>query len=61
MASKNQRPIALIILDGWGISDDPHGNAVLAADTPFLDHLLEEWPSARIKTSGSDVGLPDGR
>ena len=61
MASKNQRPIALIILDGWGISDDPHGNAVLAADTPFLDHLLEEWPSARIKTSGSDVGLPDGQ
>ncbi|HHW93305.1 MAG TPA: 2,3-bisphosphoglycerate-independent phosphoglycerate mutase [Clostridiaceae bacterium] len=61
MVRKTQRPIALIILDGWGISDDPFGNAVLAADTPFLDHLIAKWPVARIKTSGSDVGLPDGQ
>lgn len=61
MLRKNHRPVALIILDGWGISEDPFGNAVLAADTPFLDRLLKEWPAVRIKTSGSDVGLPDGQ
>ncbi len=61
MARNKKRPVALIILDGWGISDNPVGNAVLAADTPFLDNLLATWPAARIKTSGSDVGLPDGQ
>lgn len=61
MAVNHKRPVALIILDGWGISEEKNGNAVLAADTPFLDSLLKKWPASRIKTSGNDVGLPDGQ
>ncbi len=61
MTKIKRRPVALIILDGWGISEDTNGNAALAADTPFLDRLLEEWPASKIKTSGRDVGLPDGQ
>jgi|LSQX01.1.fsa_nt_gb 2,3-bisphosphoglycerate-independent phosphoglycerate mutase len=61
MTNRRKGPVALIILDGWGISDKKEGNAVLAAHTPYIDGLLEKWPKAAIKTSGHDVGLPDGQ
>lgn len=54
-------PVALLILDGWGISEKEEGNAVLAARTPCLDSLSEKWPCSVIQTSGSHVGLPDGQ
>ncbi|MGI6157307.1 MAG: 2,3-bisphosphoglycerate-independent phosphoglycerate mutase [Saccharofermentanales bacterium] len=54
-------PLALIILDGWGISEEVEGNAAMAASTPFLDDLMARWPKSQIKTSGRDVGLPDGQ
>jgi 2,3-bisphosphoglycerate-independent phosphoglycerate mutase len=50
----------LIILDGWGIGIDEPTNAVLMADTPFLDRLQASYPSTRLRCSGQDVGLPDG-
>ena len=50
----------LIILDGWGIGKDEPTNAVLMADTPFLDRLVSTYPSTRLFCSGRDVGLPDG-
>lgn len=56
-----RRPIALIILDGWGISDEREGNAVMAAHTPTLDALFASEPHTEIRTSGRDVGLPDGQ
>ncbi len=61
MTTQAKRPVALIILDGWGISENTCGNAALAADTPYIDRLLKEWPVSRIRTSGRDVGLPDGQ
>ena len=51
----------LIILDGWGIGDKSTSDAISAAHTPFMDSLLSNYPNATLKTSGEDVGLPDGQ
>lgn len=56
-----KKPIALIIMDGFGESKIVEGNAVLAAQTPNLDKIIEEYPHTLIKASGLDVGLPDGQ
>ena len=61
MTGKPGGPVALLILDGWGISEKTEGNAVLAARTPYLDSLSGTWPESVIQTSGRDVGLPDGQ
>lgn len=50
----------LIIRDGWGRNDNPEGNAVLAAKTPFVDKLLATCPWTLLDASGEPVGLPDG-
>jgi 2,3-bisphosphoglycerate-independent phosphoglycerate mutase len=54
-------PVVLVILDGWGIGRAEPGNAVLAADTPVMDRLLADYPHATLRTSGEDVGLPQGQ
>lgn len=56
-----KKPLALIILDGWGYSENPSSNAVLTANTPVLDKLWAECPSTLISGSGIDVGLPHGQ
>ncbi len=56
-----KKPIALIIMDGFGESKIVEGNAVLAANTPNLDKIMKEYPHTLIKASGLDVGLPDGQ
>ncbi|MFK5986869.1 MAG: 2,3-bisphosphoglycerate-independent phosphoglycerate mutase [Pseudomonadota bacterium] len=55
------KPVALIILDGWGYSESPHGNAILSAQTPQWDKLWKNHPHALIMGSGADVGLPSGQ
>ncbi|MBU2452954.1 MAG: 2,3-bisphosphoglycerate-independent phosphoglycerate mutase, partial [Proteobacteria bacterium] len=50
----------LMILDGWGIRKETHGNAVALADTPFLDGLLKEFPNCSLHCCGEAVGLPEG-
>jgi len=52
------RPLALIILDGWGYSEDPKHNAILAAKTPVWDQLWQQYPHTLIGASGAAVGLP---
>ncbi len=59
--SKNGRPVALIILDGWGIREDCTDNAVCQARTPHLDALQAKCAVTRIGASGLDVGLPEGQ
>ena len=54
------KPCMLIILDGWGVSAEKRGNAVAAADTPFLDHLHQTYPQATLQCAGEAVGLPAG-
>ncbi len=56
-----KQPLALIILDGFGCREETNGNAIAAARTPHLDHLMASCPHTRIGASGMDVGLPDGQ
>jgi 2,3-bisphosphoglycerate-independent phosphoglycerate mutase len=56
-----KKPLMLIILDGWGYREAIEGNAVLAAKTPNLDHLMEEYPWCFLEASGEAVGLPEGQ
>lgn len=55
------RKVGLIILDGWGIGDKSASDAIFHAHTPFMDHLLKTYPNATLRTSGEDVGLPEGQ
>ena len=50
----------LVILDGYGHSDDKYFNAVAAADSPTLDMIKADYPNALINCSGLSVGLPEG-
>jgi 2,3-bisphosphoglycerate-independent phosphoglycerate mutase len=51
----------LIILDGWGWSENTADNAIRQAKTPNFDRLWNAGPHAFLRTSGEDVGLPDGQ
>ncbi len=57
----NQNRVALLILDGLGYGKNDESNAVLAAKTPFLDHLLATYPNSKLEASGEAVGLPEGQ
>jgi 2,3-bisphosphoglycerate-independent phosphoglycerate mutase len=58
---EQRRPVMLAILDGWGWRDDPADNAVRQARTPSFDRLWSSCPRAFLRTSGRDVGLPQGQ
>jgi len=61
--SLHNAPLVLIVRDGWGQNPHPEHdafNAVKLAHTPVDDALRRDWPMTLIKTSGEDVGLPDG-
>ncbi len=60
--AKLKNPVALIVMDGWGIGDmqDPN-NAVAIAKTPVIDGLLAKYPNTQLRCSGEAVGLPDGQ
>ena len=51
----------LLILDGWGIAEDPSVSAVDQADTPFFDSMMDTHPHGVLRASGRPVGLPDGQ
>jgi len=55
------KPVVLCILDGWGFSDTPAGNAPYLAKTPTFDRILAHGPRATLVTHGPDVGLPTGQ
>lgn len=57
---KNNKPLALIIIDGWGYSPVREGNAIALATTPYYDELTELYPHTLLEASGSRVGLPAG-
>ena len=50
----------LIILDGWGLNTKADYNAVAQASTPTMDRIIKQFPYATLRTSGRNVGLPDG-
>jgi len=51
--------MVLIVLDGWGYSENPDHNAIHAAHKPVWDKLWERYPHTLIRTSGAAVGLPN--
>ncbi|MDE1309512.1 2,3-bisphosphoglycerate-independent phosphoglycerate mutase [Vibrio aestuarianus] len=56
-----KKPMALVILDGWGYREDNANNAISNANTPVMDSLIANNPNTLISASGMDVGLPDGQ
>ena len=57
MANKK---VVLIVMDGWGHGLKNGSNAIYMAKTPFVDTLYS-YPNTELKTSGEDVGLPEGQ
>jgi 2,3-bisphosphoglycerate-independent phosphoglycerate mutase len=57
MSITSKNPLMLIIMDGFGISLEKKGNAVLAAKTPNLREISEWYPGATLQASGVEVGL----
>ncbi len=55
------KKVLLIILDGWGIAKDKSVSAIDAANTPFVDGLLLNYPNNVLEASGLAVGLPEGQ
>jgi len=56
-----KKPVALIILDGYGYSASKKHNAIRNANTPVMNRLMAEAPNTLIGTSGLAVGLPEGQ
>jgi len=58
---QERRPVVLVVLDGWGWREDVADNAIRQAKTPSFDRLWSAGPRSFLRTSGRDVGLPDGQ
>lgn len=56
-----KKPVVLMILDGYGLSNETEGNAIAMAKTPVMDKLMAEYPWQPGNASGLFVGLPDGQ
>jgi 2,3-bisphosphoglycerate-independent phosphoglycerate mutase len=55
------KKVILMILDGWGITQDPKVSAIYNAKTPFISSLYDKYPNAQLRTDGEHVGLPEGQ
>lgn len=55
------KKVVLCIMDGVGIREEEHGNAVKFANTKILDNLLKFYPHSLLHASGTLVGLPEGQ
>ena len=55
------KKVILMILDGWGIADNPGVSAVDKAETPFVDSLYKDYMHSKLEASGKAVGLPIGQ
>jgi 2,3-bisphosphoglycerate-independent phosphoglycerate mutase len=55
------KPVMLLIMDGWGVSSSKENNAIEKARTPVWDELIKECPAVTLGASGEDVGLPQGQ
>ena len=56
----SNRFTGLIILDGWGLNPNNKYNAVAQAQTPTMDRISKQYPYTTLRTSGHNVGLPEG-
>src|SRR5437763_15119218 len=60
MLTDRRRPLAMIIIDGWGYTAERKGNAIALASKPYYDELTEKYPHTLLEASGTRVGLPAG-
>lgn len=58
--STARKPLALLVLDGWGYRAAEEGNAIRLARTPYYDEIVEKYPQTLLEASGARVGLPRG-
>ena len=56
-----KKTVALVVIDGFGISETDYGNAVRKADMPYYNMLLKNYPHCKLGASGLDVGLKAGQ
>lgn len=61
MTSSAKRPVVLCVLDGWGYREAREHNAIALANAPHWKEMWATCPHAFLRTSGLDVGLPDGQ
>ena len=61
MAADRSRPVALIVLDGWGYREEKDGNAIALARTPTWDSIWSHPARTLLEASGLRVGLPRGQ
>lgn len=54
------KPVVLVVLDGWGLSENPRGNAILEAKIPTIEKMNKYYPQVALQASGISVGLPWG-
>jgi len=57
----SKKPVVLMVLDGYGLNENPEGNAIAMANTPVMDKLMAECPFVKGNASGLAVGLPEGQ
>lgn len=57
----NHKKLVLLILDGWGYGKQDSSDAAYAANTPFFDSLIKNYPNSKLEASGEAVGLPAGQ
>ncbi|MCA1292314.1 2,3-bisphosphoglycerate-independent phosphoglycerate mutase [Paenibacillus sp. alder61] len=55
------KPVALIIMDGFGLRNTVEGNAVAQANKPNYDRYLKQYPNTTLTACGEAVGLPEGQ
>jgi 2,3-bisphosphoglycerate-independent phosphoglycerate mutase len=60
MKEGEKRPLALVIIDGWGYSSRREGNAIALAHTPYYDEISAKYPKTLLEAAGMRVGLPEG-
>lgn len=54
-----KRPLALVILDGWGYAPRTEGNAIAIANTPYYDEICRKYPMTTLAAAGAEVGQPE--
>ncbi|WMJ71833.1 2,3-bisphosphoglycerate-independent phosphoglycerate mutase [Cytophagaceae bacterium ABcell3] len=55
------KKVILMILDGWGLGNNPAVSAIEKANTAFIDSLYTNYPNSKLEASGLAVGLPEGQ
>lgn len=55
------KPVVLMILDGWAMSQETEGNAIVNSNKPYYDQFSKQYPATTLAASGLSVGLPEGQ